>query len=100
MTLGARDQDLIYPNNKKQKKYTKWETRGPSRIYIMHQKEISNKAKTSKNAKIKISSLNNRVRCNKNIKLTKKIQKPKMCSAPKNGKPAARVGKNRKTLKN
>ena len=31
----------------------------------MHQKEISNKVKTSGNTKIKKSSLNNRIRCNK-----------------------------------
>lgn len=49
----------------------------------MHQKEISNKAKISENTKIKISSLNNRVRCNKNTKLIKKVQKIKACSAPK-----------------
>ena len=33
------------------------------------------KQKTSEIAKIKTSSLNNRVRCNKNTKLTKKAQK-------------------------
>lgn len=49
----------------------------------MHQKEISNKAKIPENTKIKISSLNNRVRCNKNTKLIKKVQKIKACSAPK-----------------
>lgn len=43
----------------------------------MHQKEISNKAKKSETAKTKISSLNNRVRCNKNTKLTKKNKTPK-----------------------
>lgn len=41
----------------------------------MHQKEISNKAKKSETAKTKISGLNNRVRCNKNTKLTKKRTK-------------------------
>ena len=41
------------------------------------------KQKTSEIAKIKTSSLNNRVRCNKNTKLTKKAQKPRACSAPK-----------------
>lgn len=42
----------------------------------MHQKETSNKAKTPEIAKIKTSSLNNRVRCNKNTKLTKKHKTP------------------------
>ena len=41
------------------------------------------KQKTSEIAKIKTSSLNNRVRCNKNTKLPKKAQKPRACSAPK-----------------
>lgn len=49
----------------------------------MHQKEISNKAKKSETAKTKISSLNNRVRCNKNTKLIKKEQNTKAYSAPK-----------------
>ena len=56
--------------------------------------------KISETAKTKTSSLKNRVRCNKNTKLIKKTQKPKACSAPKKSKPAERVGKNRKTLKN
>ena len=49
----------------------------------MHQKETSNKAKKSETAKTKISGLNNRVRCNKNTKLTKKEQNTKAYSAPK-----------------
>ena len=52
----------------------------------MHQKEISNKAKKSETAKTKISGLNNRVRCNKNTKLTKKEQNTKAYSAPKSQK--------------
>lgn len=49
----------------------------------MHQKEISNKAKIPEIAKTKTSSSNNRVRCNKNAKLTKKAQNSKAYSAPK-----------------
>lgn len=67
----------------KQKKIYKKEDWRESRIYKMHQKEISNKAKKSETAKTKISGLNNRVRCNKNTKLTKKEQNTKAYSAPK-----------------
>ena len=66
----------------------------------MHQKEISNKAKIPEIAKTKTSSSNNRVRCNKNAKLTKKSTKPQSVQCTKKSKPAVRVGKNRETLKN
>ena len=106
MTLGQgsrlnlpKQQEVEKNTQNKQKKIYKKEDWRESRIYKMHQKEISNKAKKSETAKTKISGLNNRVRCNKNTKLTKKAQNPRACSAPKK-EAAARIGKNRKVLKN
>lgn len=90
MTLGQgsrvnlpKQQEVEKIHKISRKKYTKKKTGENPEFIKCTKKKYQIKQKKSETAKTKISGLNNRVRCNKNTKLTKKEQNTKAYSAPK-----------------